>query len=76
MSAHKAKFAPTGTGLYPIFVAVMAVVLILSNIGASKPVTFGPILTDGVSSSSPSPISSAMLSRKFMDGKPRAGQLS
>ncbi|WP_216402483.1 queuosine precursor transporter [Arcanobacterium phocae] len=47
MTAQKAKFAPTGTGLYPIFVAIMAVVLILSNIGASKPVIFGPILTDG-----------------------------
>ena len=40
-------FAPTGTGLYAVFTAVMAVVLILSNIGASKGVTFGPIVTDG-----------------------------
>lgn len=47
MTATKAKFAPTGTGLYPTFVALMAVVLILSNIGASKPVTFGSIVTDG-----------------------------
>lgn len=42
-----ARFAPTGTGLYAIFTAVMAVVLILSNLGASKGVTFGPIVTDG-----------------------------
>lgn len=42
-----ARFAPTGTGLYAIFTAVMAVVLILSNLGASKGVMFGPIVTDG-----------------------------
>ncbi|NUL44348.1 queuosine precursor transporter [Cellulosimicrobium funkei] len=41
------RFAPTGTGLYALFTAVMAVVLILSNLGASKGVTFGPIVTDG-----------------------------
>ncbi|VXA90919.1 queuosine precursor transporter [Citricoccus sp. K5] len=41
------RFAPTGTGLYAIFTAIMAVVLILSNLGASKGVTFGPIVTDG-----------------------------
>ncbi|QCU78872.1 VUT family protein [Citricoccus sp. SGAir0253] len=33
--------------MYAIFTAVMAVVLILSNLGASKGVTFGPIVTDG-----------------------------
>jgi queuosine precursor transporter len=37
-----ARFAPTGTGLYAIFTAVMAVVLILSNLGASKGVVIGP----------------------------------
>ncbi|GAA1123438.1 queuosine precursor transporter [Citricoccus alkalitolerans] len=42
-----ARFAPTGTGLYALFTAVMAVVLILSNLGASKGVTFGAIVTDG-----------------------------
>ncbi|MGM7666400.1 queuosine precursor transporter [Microbacterium sp. A93] len=41
------RFAPTGTGLYAIFTAVMAAVLILSNLGASKGVMFGPIVTDG-----------------------------
>ncbi len=45
--APAARFAPTGTGLYAIFTAVMAVVLILSNLGASKGVMFGPIVTDG-----------------------------
>lgn len=43
-SAH---FAPTGRGLYAIFMSLMAVVLILSNIGASKGIEFGPIVTDG-----------------------------
>ncbi|MFC7401887.1 queuosine precursor transporter [Citricoccus sp. GCM10030269] len=42
-----ARFAPTGTGLYAVFTAIMAVVLILSNLGATKGVTFGPIVTDG-----------------------------
>lgn len=42
-----ARFAPTGTGLYAIFTAVMAVVLILSNLGASKGIMFGPIVMDG-----------------------------
>ena len=46
-SGSTVRFAPTGTGLYAVFTAVMAVVLILSNIGASKGVTFGPIVTDG-----------------------------
>ncbi|MGD6980578.1 MULTISPECIES: queuosine precursor transporter [Citricoccus] len=46
-SGTAARFAPTGTGLYAVFTAVMATVLILSNIGASKGVTFGPIVTDG-----------------------------
>ncbi|MGO1434354.1 MAG: queuosine precursor transporter [Canibacter sp.] len=41
------KFAPTGTGIYAAATAIMAVVLILSNIGASKGVTFGPVVTDG-----------------------------
>lgn len=42
-----ARFAPTGRGLYAIFMSLMAVVLILSNIGASKGIEFGPIVTDG-----------------------------
>lgn len=44
---HQSKFAPTGTGIYAVSTAIMAVVLVLSNIGASKGVTFGPIVTDG-----------------------------
>jgi queuosine precursor transporter len=37
-----ARFAPTGTGLYAILTAIMAVVLVLSNLGASKGVVIGP----------------------------------
>lgn len=40
-------FIDAGSRLYSIMVAVMAVVLILSNIGASKGVSFGSIVTDG-----------------------------
>ncbi len=41
------RFALAGSPRYAVIVAVMAVVLILSNIGASKGVEFGPIITDG-----------------------------
>lgn len=43
----KASYAPAGTGIYAVFVAVMAVTLVLSNLGAAKGVTFGPLVTDG-----------------------------
>ncbi|MCT9625714.1 queuosine precursor transporter [Pseudarthrobacter equi] len=42
-----AKFASIGSPYFGIMLAVMAVVLILSNIGASKGVAIGPIVTDG-----------------------------
>lgn len=41
------KFATLGSPYFGILLAVMAVVLILSNIGASKGVAIGPIITDG-----------------------------
>jgi uncharacterized integral membrane protein (TIGR00697 family) len=41
------KFASVGSPYFGIMLAVMAVVLILSNIGASKGVALGPIVTDG-----------------------------
>jgi len=41
------NYAPVGTHIYPVLFAIMAVVLILSNIGAAKGVPFGPLLTDG-----------------------------
>lgn len=43
----RAKFASRGSSHYDILLALFCVVLILSNIGASKGVAFGPILTDG-----------------------------
>jgi uncharacterized integral membrane protein (TIGR00697 family) len=41
------KFASIGSPYFGVMLAIMAVVLILSNIGASKGVAFGPIVTDG-----------------------------
>ena len=43
----QAKFASIGSPYFGIMLASMAVVLILSNIGASKGVAIGPIITDG-----------------------------
>lgn len=43
----KGHFAPVGSNIYPVLFAMMTVVFILSNIGGSKGVQFGPILTDG-----------------------------
>lgn len=54
--AAAARFAAVGSGLFPVFVALMAVTLILSNIGASKgveiplPLPWDPgftLVTDG-----------------------------
>ncbi|MFJ3958815.1 queuosine precursor transporter [Arthrobacter sp. NPDC090010] len=45
--AGKAHYASTGSPFFGILLAVMAVIVILSNIGASKGVVFGPIVTDG-----------------------------
>jgi len=41
------RFASIGSPQFGIMLAVMAVVLILSNIGASKGVAIGPVITDG-----------------------------
>lgn len=43
----RAKFASRGSSHFDILLALFCVVLILSNIGASKGVAFGPVLTDG-----------------------------
>ncbi|WP_283531326.1 queuosine precursor transporter [Arthrobacter sp. TMP15] len=40
-------FASVGSPYFGILLACMAVIVILSNIGASKGVLFGPIVTDG-----------------------------
>ncbi|GAA4366826.1 queuosine precursor transporter [Paeniglutamicibacter cryotolerans] len=42
-----AVFAAAGSPYFSTVMAVMAVVVILSNIGAAKGVTFGPVVTDG-----------------------------
>ena len=44
---QKGSYAPVGSHIYPVLFAMMTVVFILSNIGGSKGVQFGPILTDG-----------------------------
>ena len=46
-TAQTTRTAATGSGKYAIFTAVMAVTLLLSNIGATKGVTFGELITDG-----------------------------
>ena len=40
-------FARTGSSLYPTIVAAFVGVLLISNIGATKLIAFGPIITDG-----------------------------
>ena len=46
-SGERVHFALTGTGLYPTIVGVFVGVLLISNIGATKLISFGPIITDG-----------------------------
>lgn len=43
----RARFASIGSPYFGMMLAAMAVVLILSNIGAAKGVVIGPIVTDG-----------------------------
>jgi uncharacterized integral membrane protein (TIGR00697 family) len=40
-------FATVTTGYYPVVVAVFCGLLLISNIGATKLIEFGPIITDG-----------------------------
>ncbi|UXM92363.1 queuosine precursor transporter [Paenarthrobacter sp. JL.01a] len=47
LSKPAPRFASIGSPYFGIMLAIMAVVLILSNIGASKGVALGPIITDG-----------------------------
>lgn len=46
-SAAAPAFAAVGSSYFGILLACMAVIVVLSNIGASKGVQFGPIVTDG-----------------------------
>lgn len=41
------KFASIGIGHYPVVLAVFCGLLLISNIGATKLIEFGPIITDG-----------------------------
>ncbi|PQZ86684.1 hypothetical protein CQ018_18565 [Arthrobacter sp. MYb227] len=45
--ASRAIFASAGSPYFSTVLALMAVVVILSNIGAAKGITFGAIITDG-----------------------------
>jgi len=42
-----ANFARTGRSLYPYLLATFVGVLLISNIGATKLIEFGPLITDG-----------------------------
>ena len=42
-----ARFAETGRSLYPLVVGIFVALLLISNIGAVKLISFGPIITDG-----------------------------
>ncbi len=41
------QFARTGGSLYPYILAVFVAILLISNIGATKLIEFGPFITDG-----------------------------
>jgi uncharacterized integral membrane protein (TIGR00697 family) len=44
---ERAHFAIAGSGIYPVIVAVFVGLLLISNIGATKLISFGPLITDG-----------------------------
>lgn len=44
---NSAHFAAAGASIYPLISAVFVGLLIISNIGATKLIQFGPIITDG-----------------------------
>lgn len=46
-AATRPAYATRGSSHFDVLVALMAVVIVLSNIGASKGVLLGPIVTDG-----------------------------
>jgi len=45
--APRAAYADPGSPRYATMLAIMCVVVVLSNIGGSKGVVFGPVITDG-----------------------------
>ncbi|MBK9738586.1 MAG: queuosine precursor transporter [Actinobacteria bacterium] len=44
---ERVHFATPGPGLYPVIVAVFVGLLLISNIGATKLIALGPLITDG-----------------------------
>ena len=44
---ERVHFAVAGSSLYPLIVGVFVGVLLISNIGATKLIAFGPVITDG-----------------------------
>lgn len=46
-SAAPPKFASVGSSHYPVVLAVFVGLLLISNIGATKLIEFGPVITDG-----------------------------
>ncbi|MBI1352296.1 MAG: queuosine precursor transporter [Actinomycetales bacterium] len=46
-SSERVHFAITGSSLYPMIVGVFVAVLLISNIAATKLISFGPLITDG-----------------------------
>jgi uncharacterized integral membrane protein (TIGR00697 family) len=44
---ERAHFAIAGSGLYPVIAALFVGLLLISNIGATKLISFGPLITDG-----------------------------
>ena len=44
---ERVHFASTGSSLYPVIVGIFVALLLISNIGATKLISFGPIITDG-----------------------------
>jgi len=47
VSSPGVHFARPTAGLYPIIVGIFVALLLISNIGAVKLISFGPIITDG-----------------------------
>ncbi|MEI6361928.1 MAG: queuosine precursor transporter [Actinomycetes bacterium] len=44
---ERVHFAIPGPGLYPMIVGVFVALLLISNVGATKLIAFGPLITDG-----------------------------
>jgi queuosine precursor transporter len=46
-NTSKPAFATPNMGLYPMVVGIFVALLLISNIGATKLIAFGPLITDG-----------------------------